>query len=150
LKVYAARVDRDANDIRFLAAQCQARTAAEVLAITESVMGNRPLCRNRNTFFSVEIARRLTSGRLVLFDVQPEMLEKTRRKLNGADCHNAEFHTGEASEELPFPDSCFDVAFLAAVLGDVGDKSACIRSLGGVSRLGVCWCSWNGLPIWIV
>ena len=32
-------------------------------------------------FFSVEIARRLTTGQLDLFDVQPEMLEKARRQL---------------------------------------------------------------------
>ena len=32
-------------------------------------------------FFSVEIARRLTNGRLELFDIQPEMLEKARHQL---------------------------------------------------------------------
>ena len=35
-------------------------------------------------FFSVEIARRLTDGRLELFDVQPEMLEKARLQLERA------------------------------------------------------------------
>lgn len=43
LKVNAARVDRDADDIRHLASLCGADTAAEVLAITERVMGGRPL-----------------------------------------------------------------------------------------------------------
>jgi ubiquinone/menaquinone biosynthesis C-methylase UbiE len=37
---------------------------------------------------------------------------------------------------LPFPDASFDVAFLAAVLGEVPDKSACVRSLGRVLRPG--------------
>jgi methylase of polypeptide subunit release factors len=35
-------------------------------------------------FFSVEIARRLTDGRLELFDIQPEMLEMARRQLERA------------------------------------------------------------------
>jgi len=87
-------------------------------------------------FFSVEIARRLSGGRLELFDLQPEMLEKARRKLDGAGCRNVEFHAREAGEEFPFPDSSFDVAFLAAVIGEVPDKSACIRSLGRVLKPG--------------
>lgn len=43
LKVYAARVDRDTDDIRRLADLCAAHTAAEVLAIAEQVMGGRHL-----------------------------------------------------------------------------------------------------------
>lgn len=41
LKVAAARVDRDVDDIRTLAGLCGATTADEVLAITETVMGGR-------------------------------------------------------------------------------------------------------------
>jgi ubiquinone/menaquinone biosynthesis C-methylase UbiE len=87
-------------------------------------------------YFSTEIARRLPQGRLELFDLQPEMLDKARRSLDTAGCHNAGFHTGDASGGLPFPDGSFDVAFLAAVLGEVPDKSACIRSLARALRPG--------------
>lgn len=87
-------------------------------------------------YFSTEIARRLPEGRLELFDLQPEMLAKARHALERAGCHNVGFHAGDASGELPFPDGCFDVAFLAAVLGEVPDKSACIRSLARVLRPG--------------
>lgn len=41
MKVAAARVDRDPDDIRTLAHLCGANTAEEVLAITERVMGGR-------------------------------------------------------------------------------------------------------------
>lgn len=41
LKVAAARVDRDADDIRFLASVVGARTADDVLNITERIMGGR-------------------------------------------------------------------------------------------------------------
>src|ERR1700744_3480115 len=80
-------------------------------------------------FFSVEIARRLTDGRLHLFDIQPEMLEKARQKLERAGLTDVGFTAGEASDGLPFPDNTFDVAFLAAVIGEVPDKEACLRSL---------------------
>jgi ubiquinone/menaquinone biosynthesis C-methylase UbiE len=48
------------------------------------------------------IDRRLTGGRLELFDLQPEMLVKARRKLDRAGCRDVGFHSGEASAGLPF------------------------------------------------
>jgi ubiquinone/menaquinone biosynthesis C-methylase UbiE len=86
--------------------------------------------------FSVELARRLTSGRLELLELQPELLARARRKLDRAGCRNVGFHVGDAGGRLPFPDACFDVAFLAAVLGEVTDQRACLRSLARVLRPG--------------
>ena len=85
-------------------------------------------------FFSVEIARRLTDGRLELFDIQPEMLEMARRQLERAGLSDVGFTAGQASDGLPFPDNTFDVAFLAAVIGEVPDQQACVRSLGQVLK----------------
>ena len=85
---------------------------------------------------SVELARRLTTGRLELLELQPEMLAKARRKLERAGRSNVGFHIGDAGGRFPFPDAYFDVAFLAAVLGEVTDKSACLRSLARVLRPG--------------
>jgi ubiquinone/menaquinone biosynthesis C-methylase UbiE len=87
-------------------------------------------------FFSVEIARRLTYGRLDLFDIQPEMLEKARKQLARAGFRDVGFTSGEASEGIPFPDNSFDVAFLAAVIGEVPDQQACIHSLNRVLKPG--------------
>ncbi|BBZ50242.1 methyltransferase domain-containing protein [Mycobacterium heidelbergense] len=87
-------------------------------------------------FYSVEIARRLPYGRLDLFDVQPEMLTKAGRQLEHAGFYDVGFTTGQAAEGFPFPDNTFDVAFLAAVIGEVPDKPACIRSLGRVLKSG--------------
>lgn len=80
-------------------------------------------------FFSVEVAHRLTTGQLELFDIQPEMLDKARRKLDRAACHNASFRSGDASEGLPYPDTSLDVAFVVQTLGEVPDKYACLREL---------------------
>jgi ubiquinone/menaquinone biosynthesis C-methylase UbiE len=87
-------------------------------------------------YFSVEIARRLTEGRLELFDLQPEMLEKARHQLERAGLSNVGFTAGEASDGLPFPDNTFDIAFLSAVIGEVPDKPACLHSLGQVLKPG--------------
>lgn len=87
-------------------------------------------------FFSAEIARRLPGGQLDLFDLQPEMLEKARRRLQRAGLTDVGFTAGEASQRFPFADNAFDVAFLAAVIGEVPDQQACIRSLHRVLKPG--------------
>ncbi|HWX98966.1 MAG TPA: methyltransferase domain-containing protein [Mycobacterium sp.] len=87
-------------------------------------------------FYSVEIARRLTYGRLDLFDIQPEMLETARRQLERAGFRDIGYAAGQAGEGFPFPDNTFDAAFLAAVIGEVPDKQACIRSLACVLKPG--------------
>jgi ubiquinone/menaquinone biosynthesis C-methylase UbiE len=85
-------------------------------------------------FFSAELASRLTTGHLDLFDIQAEMLEKARHKLELAGYFNAGFHVGTAGEDFPFPDDTFDVAFLAEVIGEVPDQPACLRSLARVLK----------------
>ena len=87
-------------------------------------------------FFSVEIARRLTHGRLDLFDIQPEMLEKAQRQLERAGFRDVGFTAGQAAEGFPYPDKSFDVAYLAAVIGEVPDQQACVRSLSRVLKPG--------------
>lgn len=85
-------------------------------------------------YFSVEIARRLTTGRLDLLDIQPQMLQKARRKLARAGYPDVGLHVGDAASVLPFGDEVFDVAFLAEVIGEVRDQRACLRSLARVLR----------------
>ena len=79
-------------------------------------------------YFSVEVARRISQGHLVLFDVQGAMLEKARQKVATAGLRNVGFIQGDATT-LPFRGRSFDVAFLVAVLGEVSDPSACLRAL---------------------
>ena len=55
---------------------------------------------------------------LELLDLQPEMLEKAKQKLQARRHLNVGYTTHDASEQLPFPDESFDVAVLVAVLGD--------------------------------
>lgn len=86
-------------------------------------------------YFSVEIARRIPRGYLELFDLQPEMLAKARRKIEAAGLKNVRYTQGDAAT-LPFPDASFDVATLVTVLGEVPEKRECVRSLFRVLRPG--------------
>jgi ubiquinone/menaquinone biosynthesis C-methylase UbiE len=83
-------------------------------------------------FYSVEIAARVPEGGLDLFDVQQEMLDKSRHKLERAGHRDVGYRAGAADAEFPYSDNTFDVAFLAAVIGEVPDQVACLRSLARV------------------
>ncbi|WP_457751015.1 methyltransferase domain-containing protein [Thermococcus sp.] len=84
-------------------------------------------------YFSVEVARRIPRGHLELLDLQQEMLEKARRKLEAAGLHNAGFTHGDALN-LPFGENEFDVVFLVAVLGEISDPETCLQRIYKVLR----------------
>ena len=87
-------------------------------------------------YFSASLARALPHGRLYLLDVQAEMLEKVRRKMERSGIENVDFTLLDAGAKFPFPDSHFDVAVLVSVLGEVADQSSCLASLYRVLRSG--------------
>ena len=86
-------------------------------------------------YFSAEVASEIPQGRLVLFDLQREMLAKARRRLRRAGAMNVAFVQGDGSR-IPFRGGSFDVAFLVAVLGEVPDPAGCLESLHRVLRPG--------------
>lgn len=68
LKVAAARVDRDADDIRFLAGVCGLRSAREILDLTEDIIGrHRPLAA-KVQFLVEEIKATVEAGLRQLAD----------------------------------------------------------------------------------
>lgn len=85
-------------------------------------------------YFSAELARRVPHGRLELLDLQPEMLEKARRKLRGFS--NVGYAAADAGERIPHPDEFFDVVAMVAVLGEVRAREACLREVFRVLQPG--------------
>ena len=74
-------------------------------------------------FYSAEVARAIPDGRLELLDLQPEMLEKARRKLEAERLSNVGY-TAASAGVLPFEGESFDLLFLVTVLGEIGDRAA--------------------------
>ena len=85
-------------------------------------------------YFSVVLAGALSAGRLELFDRQPEMLAKARRKLEAHGRRNVGYQVGDASTALPYAGEEFDVVLLVTVLGEVSDKHKCLESVQRVLR----------------
>jgi ubiquinone/menaquinone biosynthesis C-methylase UbiE len=86
--------------------------------------------------FSVEVARRVPDGHLELFDMQPEMLERARRKIQAAGLGKVVGYTQGDARRLGFARASFDVAFLVAVLGEVPEPRRCLGALHRILRPG--------------
>lgn len=84
-------------------------------------------------YFSPTVARALPQGKLVLVDVQREMLDMARKRLDRKGAKNVEYQQGAATA-LPAENNSFDVAFLVAVLGEVPDRVACLGEIHRVLR----------------
>jgi ubiquinone/menaquinone biosynthesis C-methylase UbiE len=82
-------------------------------------------------FFSIDVARAIPDGRLTLVDIQREMLQKARRRLQRNHVHNVGFVQADGAA-LPFPSGRFDVVFLVAALGEVSDPKSCLLSISRV------------------
>ena len=85
-------------------------------------------------YFSLELARRIPQGHLELLDVQPQMLEKVRRKLGDALIRNVGFTVADAGKPLPLAKGSFDVAVMVTVLGEVSDPGVALESLRDVIK----------------
>ena len=82
-------------------------------------------------YFSIALLEAVPRGQLVLFDLQPEMLRLARERAGQAS--SVTVVAGNAMS-LPFSAEVFDVVFMAAVLGEVPDRQACLEEVRRVLR----------------
>lgn len=78
-------------------------------------------------FYSVAVAKAILEGKLELLDLQKEMLEKARRKMDSAGLKNVSYTAAIADEPVPFENENFDLVFMVTVLGEVKDPDFLIR-----------------------
>jgi ubiquinone/menaquinone biosynthesis C-methylase UbiE len=69
-------------------------------------------------YFSVPVTKFLNHGKLVLADIQPEMLEKAQKRIAKRKFGNVEYFLCNG-KNFELPDNHFDRIFLVTVLGEV-------------------------------
>jgi SAM-dependent methyltransferase len=82
-------------------------------------------------YFSTTLAGALSSGELILFDLQLEMLQMAVARLPAPSMALAV--NGDALA-LPFADEAFDVVLMVTVLGEIPDAAASLRQIRRVLR----------------
>jgi ubiquinone/menaquinone biosynthesis C-methylase UbiE len=84
-------------------------------------------------YYSPAVAKALSKGKLVLMDIQVEMLEMAKKRITEKGLKNVEYKQGNACS-LPFANESFDVVFLVAVLGEIPDQGKCLQEIKRVLR----------------
>ena len=86
--------------------------------------------------FTVEATRRLgPQGRLIVVDIQPEMIAKVEKRIQQAGLSNVETHVANAYE-LPLPEKSIDRAFLVTVLMEIPEPGRALVELHRVLKPG--------------
>jgi SAM-dependent methyltransferase len=89
--------------------------------------------------FTVPLARRVAAhsqqGRVICVEIQPEMVAMLREHLEKAQVHNVEIIQGDG-RQMSLPDDCFDLVFLADVVGETPDLPALFRECARVLKPG--------------
>jgi ubiquinone/menaquinone biosynthesis C-methylase UbiE len=86
--------------------------------------------------FTVDAARRVgPEGRLVVVDIQPEMIAQVERRVRAAGLANVEMHVASAYD-LPLADASVDRAFLITVLPEIPDRARALAELRRVLKPG--------------
>jgi ubiquinone/menaquinone biosynthesis C-methylase UbiE len=85
-------------------------------------------------YYSLPVAEWIRpGGTLDLLDIQQEMLDHTMERAAQAGISNLAWTRADA-RSMPYPDACFDGAYLVTVLGEIPDQDAALRELGRVVR----------------
>jgi ubiquinone/menaquinone biosynthesis C-methylase UbiE len=87
-------------------------------------------------FYSVAVAEAVPEGKLELLDVQEEMLEKARRKIESAGLKNVGYIRANANEPIPLESKSFDVVFMVTVLGEVKNQEFLLQEINRLLRGG--------------
>jgi len=69
-------------------------------------------------YYSVPLARQLPHGKLVLADIQPQMLAQAKKRLAKRGQTNVDYYQCDGSQ-FDLPDNHFDAIFLITVFGEV-------------------------------
>ena len=89
--------------------------------------------------YTVPLALRVASSRedgsVTCLEIQPEMIEMLRERLQAAGIGNVEVVRGDG-RQMPLPDESFDMVFLVDVVGEIPDKPTFFSECARVLKVG--------------
>lgn len=77
-------------------------------------------------YFSIKIARVLQNGKLILADIQQEMLDKVKKRIDKKRLKNADYYLC-SGQKFDFPDNVFNRIFMVTVIGEIENKELYIN-----------------------
>ena len=86
-------------------------------------------------YFSTHIAKKLKSGRLVLLDIQQEMLDKSKKRLDKRKITNVDYKLSDGNS-FDLESNYFDRVFMVTVIGEVEQKESYIKEIYRILKKG--------------
>ena len=86
-------------------------------------------------YFSMKIAKNLSRGKLILADIQQEMLDYAKKRIEKKSISNVDYYLCNGTE-FEFPDNSFDRIFMVTVLGEIENKMAYINEFNRIIKPG--------------
>jgi len=86
-------------------------------------------------YFSLKIAKKLFRGKLVLADIQQEMLDYAKRRIEKKGLSNIDYYLCDG-KFFRFEDNTFDRIFMVTVLGEVENKEDYMKELYRILKKG--------------
>jgi ubiquinone/menaquinone biosynthesis C-methylase UbiE len=86
-------------------------------------------------YFSTHVARMLKNGRLVLLDIQQEMLDFCQKRFEKRKIRNVDYKLTDGNS-LDLISDFFDRVFMVAVLGEVDNKDGYLKEIYRVLKKG--------------
>lgn len=86
-------------------------------------------------FFSVPVAKRLKKGKLVLADIQQEMLDYAKKRVAKRKLTNVDYYLCNG-KNFDFADESFDRIFMVTVLGEVENQDGYMQEFYRMLKLG--------------
>lgn len=84
-------------------------------------------------YFSIKVAQEINKGKLFLADIQQEMLDYARKRIDAKKISNVEY-TLCNGRTLDFDDKTFDRVFMVTVIGEVENKRNYINEIDRVLK----------------
>ena len=88
-------------------------------------------------YFSAKVAQSISSGILTLCDIQQEMLDLAKRRLERRKIFNIEYHLCNGIS-FPFENNRYDVIYMVTVLGEIENQQQYIEEFYRLLRPGGC------------
>jgi ubiquinone/menaquinone biosynthesis C-methylase UbiE len=86
-------------------------------------------------YFSVKVAKAIPEGELVLADIQQEMLDYAKKRVDKRKLTNVSYSLCDG-HTFPFPDNYFDRIFMVTVIGEVDNQEAYLREFLRILKKG--------------
>ena len=86
-------------------------------------------------YFSVKVAKAIPNGELVLADIQQEMLDYAKKRIDKRGLTNVSYSLCDG-QTFPFPDNHFDRIFMVTVIGEVENQEAYLKEFLRILKKG--------------